>query len=594
MTWTGFAMRTCDRIFPPCFGVLLLLLGNTNVALGSGSIIGWGSLIGGNNIPNVVDGAAGYEHNLALKEDGSIFAWGENDDGQCNVPESAVGFTAVAAGLFHSLGLQSDGSVLAWGANGSGQCNVPEPNSDFIAISGGQYHSLGLKSDGSIVAWGGNSDGQCNVPVPNSGFLGLSAGRFHSLALREDGSLAAWGRNDFGQCTLPNPNTGFVRAAAGYSFNLALRVDGSILAWGKNDYGQVNVPSPNTGFVAMAGGYAHSLAVRSDGVVIAWGANNFTQCMVPPPNADFTSVAAGFNHSVGVKGDLFTMALYDVPDDQGGELLVSWRKHAADPDLVDRYDLQRFAGDWSTLASLAATDADTYAVVIPTADILTIGQPAPSTFYRIVAITNMPGLQYSTPTTSGFSIDNLAPPKPDAGLADGLDYRVIYWEDPGIPDFAKACVYRGSESGFALGEALACPDGGFIETHLAWYFYRVRFQDTHGNWSEPSDELHGLYPTDVEGTLPVRFSLLQNMPNPFNPTTVLRYQLAAAGMVRLSIYDVAGRQLRRLVDAAMTPGPHEATWDGRADGGAFVGSGVYIARLESDGNVQTIRMALLR
>lgn len=594
MKWAGHVMRAHRRLPLICFGVVLLLAGTASVALASGSIIGWGSLSSGANIPNVIAGAAGYEHGLALKADGSIVAWGENDAGQCSVPVSAVGFTAVAAGLFHSLGLQSDGSILAWGANGSGQCDVPEPNEGFTAISAGEFHSLGLKADGSIVAWGGNSDGQCNVPSPNTGFRGLSAGRFHSLAWRGDGSLAAWGRNDFGQCTLPNPNSGFVGAAAGYSFSLALRIDGSILAWGKNDYGQVNVPSPNTGFVAMAGGYAHSLAVRSDGIMIAWGANNFRQCLVPPPNADFTSVAAGFNHSVGVKGDLFTIALYDVPGDQGGELLVSWRKHPADPELVGRYDLQRFVGEWSTFASLSAADADTYAVVFPTADILTIGQPAPSTFYRIVASTNMPGLQYSTPPLGGCSIDNIAPPKPDAGLADGLDYRVIYWEDPGLPDFADACVYRGSESGFAIGEALACPDEGFIETHLAWYFYRVRFQDTHGNWSEPSDELHGLYPTDAEGTLPVRFSLLQNAPNPFNPTTVLRYQLAAAGMVRLSVYDVAGRHLRRLVDAAMTPGLHEATWDGRADGGAFVGSGVYIARLESDGNVQTIRMALLR
>ena len=70
---------------------------------------------------------------------GEIEAWGDNEEGQCDVPEPNAGFVAVAGGGFHSLGLKEDGSIVAWGWNDSGQCNVPEPNECFVAVAGGGY-----------------------------------------------------------------------------------------------------------------------------------------------------------------------------------------------------------------------------------------------------------------------------------------------------------------------------------------------------------------------------------------------------------------------------------------------------------------------
>ena len=109
----------------------------------------------------------------------SIKSWGYQVVGV----DMSSGFTAVAASDLHSLGLKQDGSIVAWGDNEYGQCNVPEPNAGFIAIAAYSQHNLGLKQDGSIVAWGANDYGECNVPSPNADFITVEAGGWHSLAI---------------------------------------------------------------------------------------------------------------------------------------------------------------------------------------------------------------------------------------------------------------------------------------------------------------------------------------------------------------------------------------------------------------------------
>jgi hypothetical protein len=95
------------------------------------------------------------------------------------------------------------------------------------------------------------------------------------------------------------------------------------------------------------------------------------------------------------------------------------------------------------------------------------------------------------------------------------------------------------------------------------------------------------------GTTPAGFALEQNRPNPFNPHTTIRFSLATAGPVRLTVYDVRGRSVATLAQGGYGAGTHEVVWDGRARGGAATASGVYWYCLEANGGRATRRMILL-
>jgi len=91
-----------------------------------------------------------------------------------------------------------------------------------------------------------------------------------------------------------------------------------------------------------------------------------------------------------------------------------------------------------------------------------------------------------------------------------------------------------------------------------------------------------------------RLYLWQNAPNPFNPTTTIRYAMPRSGIAYLAIYDVNGRVVRSLVDGTVEAGLHTVAWDGADGAGRRVASGVYTARLTSAGASVTRRMVLLR
>lgn len=248
---------------------------------------------------NVVPLAAGPNHLIVVKSDGSLAGWGRKQSGERDFP-SGNDYVAVGAGCSYSAALKSDGSLAAWGSNESGRCDIPLGN-NYVAIAAGYSHIVSLKSNGSLVARGRNDAGQCNVPKGNH-FTSISAGGRHSLALRSNGSLIAWGSNDYGQCDVPEGKD-FASIAAGGSHSLALKSDGSLMAWGNrlSPWRGRYVPAGHN-FVAIAAGVEHNVALRSDGSLIAWGDNIYGQCNVPT-GQDFVAITAGWYESAALKSD---------------------------------------------------------------------------------------------------------------------------------------------------------------------------------------------------------------------------------------------------------------------------------------------------
>lgn len=105
------------------------------------------------------------------------------------------------------------------------------------------------------------------------------------------------------------------------------------------------------------------------------------------------------------------------------------------------------------------------------------------------------------------------------------------------------------------------------------------------------DDIVGVDPGE---TLPTRYALHANYPNPFNPSTTIKYELKDAGPVALKIYNMLGQEVRTLVAAIETAGYKTVVWDGRNDSGGMVSSGIYLYRLETTHFTKSRKMLLIK
>jgi PKD repeat protein len=267
----------------------------------SGMVRGWGcNYFGQINtacISNVLAIAAGRDHSLFLKSDGTIVALGKYSEIPVVIPPGLSNVIAITSGDYHSLALKSDGTVVGWG-----QTSVPPGLSNVVAISAGANHSLALNADGTIVGWGTTT-----VPSGLSNIVAVSAGRGISMALRDDGTAVGW---NLGRGADPSTLSNLVAISAGdnccYEAGEALQSDGTLL---------VGSAFTNKWFVNRGGVVAISCSRGSDSHV-SWGLDasggvfaigGFAFCGGPfiPPEGIYNAVAvaSGDAHNLALIGD---------------------------------------------------------------------------------------------------------------------------------------------------------------------------------------------------------------------------------------------------------------------------------------------------
>ena len=372
--------------------------GTTLNTTAAGEVTVTATITGG--MGGVVSISTGMYHTVAVKADGTLWAWGNNDFGQLGIDEdlndkcfyneseslycpapvqvgSENSWKTVAAGANHTVALKADGSLWAWGLNDEwqlgigedpgGKCSYYEDSSMYCptpirvgrdynwkTVVVGYQHTVALKNDNSLWAWGRNDSGQLGFEYRNQKDCYYNYDEGYHYYYSDAGSYYFyWDEDDvyweldgvIGDFPYYNEEGGFyyrepvvssycrtpVQVGAendwktvvvGVYHTVALKNDGSLWTWGDNYYGQLGngtvedgytptMVNSDLGWMSVAAGSSHTVALKADGSLWTWGDNYFGQLGNSKDEYSYTPIKVDFGNEwkAVVAGDIHTTAV---------------------------------------------------------------------------------------------------------------------------------------------------------------------------------------------------------------------------------------------------------------------------------------------
>jgi alpha-tubulin suppressor-like RCC1 family protein len=363
---------------------------NNHGQLGDGALLNKSSPVQLGSNTDWMTADVGYVHSAAIKTNGTIWCWGNNTFGQCGTNDvthrsspvqevlANTNWKAIACGWYHTVALQRNGSLWSWGENDDGQLAKNDVvhrsspvqeltgNTNWKIISAGGYHTYAIKTDGTLWGWGDGSNGrlgefsvQLDRSSPVQTALGgntwsaISLGKHHNIALKTDGTLWAWGRGTDGQLgwgglgsrsspvqDVTNGTDWKIIHAYGWN-SAAIKNDGSLWTWGDGSTGANGnddafdqpypdeIPYGKHKWKAIAGGgetlfaledasidaASGEMAEYSEPELWGWGwnplgglgdnstTNKSSPLQIDATNKNWRNIGKGSQHTVGIRTD---------------------------------------------------------------------------------------------------------------------------------------------------------------------------------------------------------------------------------------------------------------------------------------------------
>ncbi len=284
---------------------------------------------------NWIEISIGYNHVLALKNNGTLWTWGSNNNGKLGLSNGQFVFSvpqqlgtdttwssislSKMSNSEHSVAVKKDGTIWGWGINNFGQLGLGTPSysanyspikinnqMNISQISTSSDFTLVIKKDGSLWSMGDNSKGQLGRTFYNSerSLIGIDTNwqqisnkdGEHTIGLKRNGTIWSWGKNTNGQLGIGNTSSTTVPQKIGNDSNwifvssstthsLAIKKNGTLWSWGNNSYGQLGIGNNSiqsapiqvgldSTWKIIYSGNNTSAGIKKDGTLWIWGSNS--------------------------------------------------------------------------------------------------------------------------------------------------------------------------------------------------------------------------------------------------------------------------------------------------------------------------------